>query len=82
MFKKIKSHKPVTFLLLALWEPRISYNLFYGKHHPSKETQQKVMECLEILSPIIRTHKKPPSEPIIFPLLGSMKKKLLNFMEM
>jgi hypothetical protein len=40
-------------------EPIISYNYFYGKHHPSKRTQQKVMECFEILSPIIRTYKNP-----------------------
>jgi hypothetical protein len=36
---------------------------FYAKHHPSKQTQQKVMDCSEILSPIIQTHKNPPPNP-------------------
>jgi hypothetical protein len=41
---------------------------------PAKQTQQEVMECSKIASSIIRTHKKTPTEPITFFLLGSSKK--------
>ncbi len=56
--------------------------LFYGKHHcPSKQTQQEVMECSEILSPIIQTHKTP-LRTHNFSVVGFHEKRLLNFMEM
>ncbi len=29
---KKKSQEPIIFVFLALWEPIISYNVFYGKH--------------------------------------------------
>jgi hypothetical protein len=58
---KIKSHESITFLLLTLWEPIISYNFFYDK---------LALECSspikEISSPIIKTHKNPPPNPYFF----------------
>jgi hypothetical protein len=48
---------------------------------PAKRTQQKVMECSEISSPIIRTHKKNPLETHDFFPPGFHKKKL-NLMGM
>jgi hypothetical protein len=40
---------------------------------PAKQTPQKLVECSEISSSMIETHKKP-SEPITISLLGSSKK--------
>jgi hypothetical protein len=47
---------------------------------PAKQTQQKVMECSEISSPIIQTHKNPLRTHNFFP--AGFHKKLLNFMGM
>jgi hypothetical protein len=64
---KIKSHKPITFVFLALWEPIISYNFFLWQ----------ALECSEISSPIIPTHKNPPLNPYFF--LAWSRKKIDKF---
>jgi hypothetical protein len=46
---------------------------------PAKRTQQKLVECSETSSSIIRTHKNP-LQTHDFPA-GSSKKNLLNLME-
>ncbi len=46
---KKKSHEPITFMFLALWEPIISYNFFLWQ----------ALESSEISSPIIKPMKTP-----------------------
>jgi hypothetical protein len=44
---------------------------------PAKQTQQKVMECSEISSPIVRTHKNPLRAHNFFP--AGFHKKIAKF---
>jgi hypothetical protein len=43
------------------------YSMLLGSIFPAKQTQQILVECSEISSPIIRTHKTPLQTHNYFP---------------
>ncbi len=62
-------------LLSSSWTRNILYSMLLAGIFPAQQTQKKLVECSEIASSIVQTHKTP-AKPITISLLGYSKEKL------